>query len=177
MKKETYLYMIQSLKKRPSLAKGIIGANSIITKAIYIAYPCLLGYLLVFDPGITFALDHFLESMFFKALLVPLGSFVILSALRKGINAPRPYEVYETSPLIPKNTKGKSFPSRHVFSIFIIGMTFYYCCPAPELGIVILILGIFLAILRVVSGVHFIKDVVAGALLGILMAELGFYLF
>ena len=108
---------------------------------------------------------------------MPLGSFVILSALRKGINAPRPYEVYETSPLIPKNTKGKSFPSRHVFSIFIIGMTFYYCCPAPELGIVILILGIFLAILRVVSGVHFIKDVVAGALLGILMAELGFYLF
>ena len=64
-----------------------------------------------------------------------------------------------------------------MFSIFLIGTTFYFCCPIPEIGILILILGVLLACLRVVSGVHFIKDVIAGALLGILMAELGFYLF
>ncbi len=177
MKKETYIHMIESIKAKPYLAQAIPLCNSIITKAIYIAYPCLLVYLLFYSPSFDYVVQYFFNSTFFDAFVIPLASFIILSALRKAINAPRPYEVFETSPLIPKNTKGKSFPSRHVFSIFVIGTTFCFCCPVPELGIVILVLGIILAVMRVVSGVHFTKDVVAGALLGILMAELGFYLF
>ena len=177
MKKETYESMIATIKEQPLLAKGIPLCNNLITKAIYIAYPCLLIYLLFFNPSLDFVIRYFFSSTFSSAFLVPLVSFVALSIFRKAVNSPRPYEVFETAPLIPKNTKGKSFPSRHVFSIFLIGTTFYFCCPIPEIGILILILGVLLACLRVVSGVHFIKDVITGALLGILMAELGFYLF
>ena len=56
-----------------------------------------------------------------RALLVPGISFGAVSLFRWAFRAPRPYEVFETTPVIKKNTKGKSFPSRHVFSIFVIG--------------------------------------------------------
>lgn len=176
MKKETYEHMINTVSAKPMLAKGIPLFNSIITKAIYVAYPCLLIYLLFWSPSLKFTLEYFLYSDFFDALVVPLVCFVLLTLLRKAINAPRPYEVFETQPLIPKNTKGKSFPSRHVFSIFVIAITFWFKCPFSQIAVCIFVLGVMLAVLRVLSGVHFTKDVVAGALLGIFLAELGFYL-
>ena len=52
--------------------------------------------------------------------------FVGLSVVRKIINAPRPYEKFDMPPVLEKDTKGKSFPSRHVFSVFIIAMTIFY---------------------------------------------------
>ena len=54
-------------------------------------------------------------------LAIPGISFVAVSIFRKCYNAKRPYEIYDFKPLIPKDTIGKSFPSRHVFSIFVIG--------------------------------------------------------
>lgn len=176
MKKDTYIHMLNEIKSRPFLAKGIPFCNSIITKAIYIAYPCLLIYLCSNYLMKELSLDSFLSSDFLKAFFIPLICFILLSLFRKALNAPRPYEVFNAKPLIAKETQGKSFPSRHVFSIFVIATTFYVCCPLPEFGIIIFALGIALAILRVVSGVHFIKDVLAGAILGILMPAISFML-
>lgn len=105
-------------------------------------------------------------------VVVPAVSFVLVSVFRKFYSAPRPYEILDIQPLIKKNTKGKSFPSRHVFSVFMIGMTYFYMYwPA---GIAIGILGIALAYVRVVGGVHFPKDIAAGALIGILSGILYF---
>ena len=59
-------------------------------------------------------------------LAIPGISFVAVSIFRKCYNAKRPYEIYDFKPLIPKDTIGKSFPSRHVFSIFVIGTTLLY---------------------------------------------------
>lgn len=99
-------------------------------------------------------------------LLIPAVSFGFVSCFRTIFNAKRPYEVYGFEPLIPKDTKGKSFPSRHVFSIFVIGSTLFWFYPVP--GLVICLLGIVLAVIRVIVGVHFPRDVVAGAVIGIL---------
>ncbi len=98
-------------------------------------------------------------------VLVPALSFVAVSVFRKIYNAPRPYEMYGFEPLIPKKTLGKSFPSRHVFSIFVIAVTVghYY----PEACIGLGLAGVMLGALRVVSGVHFPRDVVAGGAVGI----------
>ena len=98
--------------------------------------------------------------------------FAALSLLRKALDRPRPYEVYGLQPLIPKDTRGKSFPSRHVFSICVIGASFLYLI--PPLGGALLALGVLLAAARVVSGVHFVKDVLAGAIAGVLSAIIGF---
>ena len=102
---------------------------------------------------------------FIEALLVPGISFVLVSLFRHIYNAPRPYEVTGIPPMSGKTTKGKSMPSRHTFSIFIIAMTVMYY--AYRLGIPMLIFGVILAALRVIERVHFVKDVVVGAALGI----------
>lgn len=100
---------------------------------------------------------------------VPL---VLLSVVRKWIDAPRPYEVCHLDPLIPKESRGQSFPSRHVFSSFVIGTSLMYL--HPVLGASLLLLGVLLAAVRVVSGMHFLRDVLVGALVGVLSAMIGF---
>ena len=102
---------------------------------------------------------------FIEAILVPGISFVLVSAFRHIYNAPRPYEVTGIPPMTGKTTKGKSMPSRHTFSIFIIAMTVFYY--DYRLGIPMLVFGLVLAALRVIERVHFVKDVVVGAILGI----------
>lgn len=102
---------------------------------------------------------------FIETILVPGISFVLVSAFRHIYNAPRPYEVTGIPPMTGKTTKGKSMPSRHTFSIFIIAMTVFYY--DYRLGIPMLVFGVILAALRVIERVHFVKDVVVGAILGV----------
>lgn len=155
MNRETYLHMTEGLRARPTLARAVTVTNKAITYAIYIAYPAFLIWLFVTG-----------SPRFATALLVPLVSFTLLTFLRAAVNAPRPYEVFDAPPVIAKDTLGKSFPSRHVFSIFAIGATILAIAPSPVPGAAILVLGVALAAIRVITGVHFPRDVVAGALLG-----------
>ena len=98
--------------------------------------------------------------------------FLALSAVRARLDAPRPYEVYGMEPLIPKETRGRSFPSRHIFSICVIGTSLMYL--RPWLGAALLVLAALLAAARIVSGLHFAQDVLAGAFFGVLSAVVGF---
>ena len=174
MQKQTYQHMTESLLARPHLAKGIIAANKAIAYAIYLAYPSLICWLVFTSCASGFA-DPRQTAVLLKALLVPALGFALLSVFRKTVNAPRPYEVFNLPPVMPKETKGKSFPSRHVFSISVIGVAFTACCPLPWTGPAILVLGVLLACIRVVVGVHFPKDVVVGGLLALLWGAVGFY--
>lgn len=91
-------------------------------------------------------------------LFIPASGFVILSFLRKKINAPRPYEVWEIVPLLDRDSPGRSMPSRHVFSATIISMA---CLHASiTIGMICLTLSAFLGLVRVLGGVHYPKDVV-----------------
>lgn len=169
MQKTTYISMTDALRARPVLARGVSLANKIITDAVYVAYPCLLAWL-------GYAAATGAAGMLLRAALVPGISFVLFTVLRKVINAPRPYEVFDAAPVIPKDTRGNSFPSRHAFSIFIIAMTFCACCPLAWAGPVMMAAGVLLAVIRVVSGVHFPCDVVVGALLGMLAGFVGLWI-
>ena len=161
--------MTDALRARPVLARGVSLANKVITDAVYVAYPCLLVWLAyAAATGAAGAVG-----MLLRAALVPGISFVLVTVLRKVINAPRPYEVFDVAPVIPKDTRGNSFPSRHAFSIFVIAMTFCACCPLAWVGPVMLVAGVLLTVIRVVSGVHFPRDVVVGALLGMLAGFMG----
>ena len=62
-------------------------------------------------------------------------------------------------------------PSRHIFSITIIAMCWLYIC--QPVGIILLVMTLVLAVLRVVMGVHFIKDVIAGIIYGIICGFIG----
>ena len=133
MKKETYVKMTQPFRDDPKRARALHRANKILTVVIFVAYPCLLLWLLWQK-----------DMRLYKAICVP------------------PYEIFELPSVIPKDTKGHSWPSRHVFSAAVIAFTFWFVCPAA--GIVFLLMTVAIAWIRVVSGVHFISDVVAGYL-------------
>ena len=107
-------------------------------------------------------------------LFIPASGFVILSFLRKKINAPRPYEEWDIKPLLDRDSPGQSMPSRHVFSATIISMA---CLHASlTMGMICLTLSAFLGLVRVLGGVHFPKDVVAGYICGLVWGVI-FFLF
>lgn len=137
--------------------------NTLLTLSCYAAYPLLLAVLLLNrDPRLV------------RAVLVPGVSFVLVSVFRRLCNAKRPYELLDIRPLIHKDKKGQSFPSRHVFSMFVIAMTFLWI--VPPLGVLLLVMGTLLAACRVIGGVHWTRDVVCGAAVGILSGFAGLWL-
>ena len=78
--------------------------------------------------------------------------------------------VVSIQPLIKKDSLGKSFPSRHVFSATVIAMLALTL--NPWLGGAMLFLAGALALLRVLGGVHYPSDVLAGYVIGILVGLL-----
>jgi len=137
--------------------------DNLITFMIFVSYPLLGVYVFYFQ-----------RSLLIEIALVPFVSFVCVSMFRNMVNARRPYEVFDFEPIIEKDTKKHSFPSRHVFSAFMVGMA--YMQVSVQGAIDIFILGLLLAVLRVFGGVHFIKDVICGALIGLVLGYLGFYI-
>ncbi|MDD6155565.1 MAG: phosphatase PAP2 family protein [Lachnospiraceae bacterium] len=162
-KKEKYSKRMEYMAEHPKVALLIHRINRIITYVVFGVYPLLLLWLLSNR-----------DSALADAIIIPLDAFLILTVFRYLVNRKRPYETYGVGPAIPKSTKGKSFPSRHVFSAFMIAMTYLFFFPYSWCGSCLLILGVILAILRVVSGVHHVSDVIVGAVWGILAGVLYF---
>ncbi len=93
--------------------------------------------------------------------------FVAVSLFRRLFNAPRPYELFDFAELglpVPKSRRGSSFPSRHVFSAFLIGSILWF--REPVFGFAVIASGALVAISRVLLGKHFVRDVIAGAVVG-----------
>ena len=107
-------------------------------------------------------------------LLVPAVGFMILSVIRKRMNWPRPYELGTFPPLLNREGKGSSMPSRHVFSAAIISTVVWGV--NPLLSVLGLSLTLLLAGVRVLAGLHFVRDVVVGFLSAILWGIVWFYL-
>lgn len=106
-----------------------------------------------------------------KILFLTAIPYFIVTMARKIINAPRPYELYDFYEEQPKKKTGSSFPSRHVFSAFTIATL--AACFSPWLAVLVYVAGVMLAVARVLLGIHFIRDVTAGALIGILSGIIG----
>ena len=107
-------------------------------------------------------------------LFIPASGFVILSFLRKKINAPRPYEEWDIKPLLDRDSPGQSMPSRHVFSATIISMACFHA--SLSLGVILLVLSALLGLVRVSGGVHYPKDVVVGYIFALVWGVI-FFLF
>ncbi len=149
MTKETYEKIAAPLRRRPHVVNALKGINRALTALCYVLYPLLLLYL--YAKG---------DARFQCCLWVPAAGFLAVSLFRALYNAPRPYERGIDS-LMKKKTVGHSFPSRHVFSAFIIALAWWSV--APGIGAALLCVGVLLAVIRVVGGVHDPKDVFGGA--------------
>ncbi len=163
MTEDRYKKIMGVLSSRRIYGTVICWADRIITAAVFLTYVA----------GLIYALFYY-RAYLFPMIAVPGVSFVLVSIFRSFYDAIRPYEAYATAPILKKDTSGKSFPSRHIFSIFVIGTTYAVIAhhAGSEIGVtisvILFVLGAIQAALRVMGGVHFIRDVAAGAIVGVL---------
>ena len=148
---EWYDHIAGKIKNKPFLLSLLRTFNRFMTVVMPMIYLTLLA---------TTYLQEGLGKQVLIYVFIPASGFVILSFLRKKINAPRPYEEWDIKPLLDRDSPGQSMPSRHVFSATIISMA---CMHASlPIGMICLTLSAFLGLVRVLGGVHYPKDVVVG---------------
>ena len=148
---EWYDHIAGNVKNKPFLLRLLRTFNRLMTVVMPIVYLILLV--------ITY-LQEGLGKQVWIYVFVPASGFVILTLLRKKLNAPRPYEVWEIVSLLDRDSSGQSMPSRHVFSATIISMACLHASLA--VGVILLLLSAILGLVRVLGGVHYPKDVLVG---------------
>lgn len=161
MRKDFYRKLHDFVLEHGWLHKLVTGGVKLLPGIVYAAYPLLIVYLGIWH-----------RENVLRGILVPAIGFLLATVLRAWINAPRPYEAMGIPTITPKDTKGKSFPSRHAACGSVIAVTALFT--APALGWVLLVISLLIALSRVLAGAHFIKDVMAGWLLGAAVGLLGF---
>ena len=162
---EWYDYIAANIKNKPFLLSLLRTFNRFMTVVMPIVYLTLLT---------TTYLQQGLGKQVLIYVFIPASGFVILSLLRKKINALRPYEEWAIKPLLDRDSPGQSMPSRHVFSASIISMACLHT--SLTMGMICLILSAFLGLVRVSGGVHYPKDVVVGYICGLVWGVI-FFLF
>lgn len=157
-------------EKITSFFKNNKAANTAL-KIIYKYLPLLI--FILYPIGIVWVFFKQSE-IFFQFVLVPLSVFLMVTALRKLINEQRPYEKYGIQPVFAKDTKGKSMPSRHTASAFIISMAMLRI--NLYLGIGFLAVSFVIMFSRVLAGVHYIRDVFVGMTISIVIGYVFLFL-
>ena len=125
----------------------LIFMNKLLTLIGYASYPILL-----------ICTWFIKKELVIPMVLIPGSGFILLTFVRKAINRKRPYETYNIDSIIKKDTKGNSMPSRHVFSMSVIAVSWFVV--SPIVGSILFIFSTLLAYIRVIGGVHYISDVI-----------------
>lgn len=165
MKKETYEAMRRNLAGRPRADAFLSGAAVFLTAVVYAVYVCT-GCILLLRKSRKIV----------PYLFIPGAVFTGGSLLRYLINAPRPYEQMDMklhgSGKGDRNRgrrktvrEGESFPSRHSLSAAVIAVIFWWL--SPQAGAAMGIIAVLIAVTRVLTGKHYIKDVLAGLAWGL----------
>lgn len=154
---------LRAVYENETLSEGlrILSIFASLVSVYAVGYMLVESFLVSWERALRLAL----------MLAVP---FVLVSVVRALVKAPRPYELYDFYEKKPHRTVGKGFPSRHAFSAFAIAVamlafhaTFAYA---------LLLLAVVLCFCRYLLGIHFPRDLVAGALIGVASSILGLWI-
>ena len=177
MTAERYRTVYNWFNQRPRLRRAFTAAVK-STPAVPVV---LYGVLLVLRAADAVSLrsaggEAFRASLvlLLRSILVPFFTFVGGSLLRSRLNRPRPYEQPGFVPLVQKDTRGKSFPSRHALSAGVIAMA--WLRTSIPVGLFLILWAFWVCFTRVIGGMHSEKDVVCGAGLGFLAGAAGMFL-
>lgn len=162
MTRELYVKLMAYWQEHKAFCKTLIILEKMAEIAVVISYAALLVYLIYAEP-----------MFILRSALSSLVALYACTLLRFVVNARRPYQVYDTLPAMHKDTLGQSFPSRHLTSVAVISLSMFYM--NPLLGGVFFALTLMMGALRVLLGVHFIKDVTVGALIGFAVGAVGIF--
>lgn len=160
---ETYKSIVGFFKRNKPCNTVLKLCYNFLPPIMFVSYGILIVFMFFSDIKI-----------FARITLSPLTVFAIVTFFRKIFNRPRPYEKFATTSVFGKNKKGESMPSRHTACAFIIAMAFMYV--SIPLGIAYLIISTLIMISRVLAGVHFISDVIAGMAISLLYGYFSFFI-
>ena len=177
MTPERYQALLRWLEARPALKKLVIALIRWLPAVPFACYPLLLVLLNVrwfrlLSANRAAALDFM--QLIARAVFVPAFVFLGGTLLRARLNFPRPYEQPGFTPLVPKETHGKSFPTPPALSAAVLAMVWMYFY--PKAGWAMVGITVLICIGRVLTGVHHIRDVVGGAVLGFALGYAGMWL-
>jgi len=110
---------------------------------------------------------------FMRASLAAAAGILTFYAIKKAVGRKRPctLEPHCWSTLLPPDQF--SFPSGHSITAFAVATSLALSYPA--LMAVLLFCALSVAVSRIVLGMHFLSDVLVGALLGTLLGYGAFY--
>ncbi len=113
-----------------------------------------------------------LQIFLVTAVSMLVARFGVTNLIRFIYPRPRPFVVYKVNQLIPEGING--FPSGHAALFFAIAMVIYFY--NKKWGAWFFAAAVLMALARVVAGVHYPLDILAGAVIGALTAWAVFYL-
>ncbi len=106
-------------------------------------------------------------------IITSVGAAWIVSEVIKNIvQAPRPFIAHPDFIPLFYHEGYDSFPSGHATAFFALAAAIYYY--HRPLGIVFFIFAFLISISRVLAGIHYPEDILAGAIIGIIIGRLVF---
>lgn len=155
---EALLIKIAASKKHTASLKVISHISSAIIALVFL-----------FQIGFSLYRTEYFTAV--KIAVSAAVGYVMVTVMRRIINAPRPYELRSYYKDVPKNKSGESFPSRHAYSAFVISTLAWLLNPIVSISCAVM--SVCLCLSRVLVGIHFGRDVVCGAIIGILAGAVG----
>ena len=155
MKEAHYRCLAAFFSAHPSLERLLIGLCCALPVSIMVIYPLMLLYLWS---------DH--SSIPWGEVVWPAMTLAGTEILRRLAPRPRPFDAFAISPLIP-HASGGSLPSRHSASALAIALVGYEI--NPLIGILLTLIALMVGATRVLTGLHFPRDIAVGYILALAM--------
>ncbi len=110
-----------------------------------------------------------------SATSAALSSVLLFLLLKRVFHRPRPCEVepHCWAHILPPDKF--SFPSGHSITAFAVAIALGICYPAFQVPL--LVVAVSIALSRIMLGLHYLSDVVAGAVLGTVLGLAFFHVF
>lgn len=105
--------------------------------------------------------------------LAACAGILIFSALKRTSRRKRPCDIMPHCWAAITPPDRYSFPSGHTIVAFamVLSVGSFY----PDLLVALLGIAVLIAVSRIILGMHFLSDVLAGAAIGVALGQMGFY--
>ncbi len=150
------------------LLRELINGN-VIFESLAVFFATYLPYVTILAAVFFLFRENLWRRRFYNILLVGLSGIlaygVVTPIFRFFLPRPRPFVALNFIPLVAVDVT-PSFPSGHAIFFFALATAFYFL--SRRAGVWFFVMAGIISVARVAVGIHWIFDIVGGALLGIL---------
>lgn len=165
MNKKIFLFLYNLSKKSPIIKRAAV----LGTKASYYIFFIMYGL-----GGIY--LLYYRDIKIARYIIIPLVVIIFNTKLRRILKMPRPFSELNIESLIG-HKEAYSMPSNHAVSSAVISFALIYINFTPYFFFILMMLTFLTGLSRVMTGVHYPRDVFMGWFLGIVCGGIGFFVF